>query len=188
MMATTQSSAERMTSLKWEWLTSTRVRGESSSEWSEMCHCDILGRWIDFDMWQFCVFFIEHHNILGCRIKCCMSDEFNSNQQEFKLLEQHVLWHDQRDRCGSFCKKKKAEWLLFSEAPPMIHFPSQDADEPPVWLWSPLPCLSDASSFPPFLDKSEPLYFFSSDICRWWRVLFCESSFIWSSLTVFHWH
>lgn len=25
---------------------------------------------------------------------------------------------------------------------------------------------TDASSFPPFVDKTKPLYFFSSDICR----------------------
>lgn len=85
------------------------------------------------------------------------------NQQEFAFLEWHLLWHDQRHRCGTrssmhFCCSRRRQTTHFK-------------------TWFILP-IADASSFPPFVDKEKPLFFFSSDICRWWRASLCCSSFL----------
>lgn len=66
------------------------------------------------------------------------------DQQDADLLAGPVLRHDQRHRCGT------------AAASSNLRLTALTLLSPPA----------DASSFPPFVDNSKPLYFFSSDICR----------------------
>lgn len=150
-------------------------------DWSER-HIESLGS-TDLDMWESCLFFFTlWYFWLAGKIRLIRlnrSDKWEAAavsrldklcfvQQEFNVLGRQVLQHDQRNRWGS----RGAQQLILLWAPSC----------------NPLTSFSDASSFAPFVDKRKPLYFFSSDICRWWKVSFPVWSRVWSCLAVLWWH